>query len=144
MYKAVRVFIVCGLWLCVQGCGRKALQKDNTPETRLEAVEPFFQQVVPGMEDGEVSINLLLPLRVDPPEVQVDSIYFRGWKQKLRETTAADQRVFKATIHTRGGEKATPPVELQPNEALIVYRYRGQRHLFKVTGMKEKEALYAP
>lgn len=126
------------------GCSNKAVVNTPEVEPRLEAIEPFFQEMVPGVEDGEVTIDLEIPLLVSPPEVEVDSVYFKGMKQKLRKTTAGESVIYKTKFYTRKGQKAVAPMEMRANDALVTYRYQGKRYLFKISGIIELEAIYAP
>lgn len=136
--------------LVAGGCGRKAMKKEAEAEPQA-ALQPsvhhhggFFQEIVPGMEGEESVIKLNIPLHLDPPEAQADSVYFRGMKDMLRPVEADGHIIYKAKFRTQNGEKATAPMELQPNEAAVVIRLNGERHVLKLSPLEEKEPVFAP
>lgn len=136
--------------LAAGGCGRKAMKNESESPPQAEYKPDlhhhggFFQETVSGMQGEESVIKLNIPLHLDPPEAQVDSVYFRGMKDVLRPVETEDHVIYKARFRTQTGEKATPPMELQPNEAAIVIRLNGKRFVAKLNPLEEKEPVYAP
>lgn len=120
------------------------MEKEVTAAPTLEFSDSYFQKTEPGMEDGEATINLVLTLATAPEGVTADSVYFKGLKAPLRTTSSGAQTIYKGMFRMRSGEKGSPPMELNANDAAVVCHHANKRYLIKVADILEKEPVYAP
>lgn len=128
------------------GCGGSKILQEQPPAQ--------FQQAYVVSEDN--SLNLYIPVSVIQTErVDLRSVYFRGMKADLEQD---DERpgMYVARFNTGRGdmvmhknpkeeygnrvpqrvEKA--PVDIDDNEAVIVFSEKGDIKFYKITGIEER------
>jgi|GEM_PF-656149 len=130
--------------MTVAGCADKKVTKDQSELPALEVTGGEYQKMVPGMEDGDELMTLFIPISSSSAEAVIDSVFFMGRKAAMHGKAAEGEVVYKATFNLTAGVPQAPPTRLEEQEALVVWRYQNKRHLKHVTGIAEKEAIYAP
>ncbi|MCM4155040.1 hypothetical protein [Gramella sp. AN32] len=127
-------------------CGSNKELQENPPS---EVTDSFFYETDNGM-------RLSFQVAEIPADIQYQSVYFRGLKSNLIADPNGEN-IFHADFNTKMNDMVmhkdpkkeygnTPPqrpekspVEITPNEALLVYTKDGDQKYYKLTGIVEKE-----
>ncbi|MGB0788499.1 MAG: hypothetical protein ACPG7E_07490 [Marinirhabdus sp.] len=132
-----------------------ALQK-NAPFTVTGA---YFQEWVAGVREGGSGINVTVVLKETPPNVVLQSLYFRNKKSTLKaiagyplQYMAYFKNAPKPDIIMDGQapkEAANTPPEpfpfnLRDNEAVVAYAVSGKLHFHKISPLAEKPMVAYP
>ena len=140
----MRFGIIALLIVTSIGCANKKITEKTPQAPTLNSQGGSFQKIVPGMEDGDHVVKLVIPISSSLDGISVDSVYFMGFKVAMRGAGSPEDLAYKAKLNISTAKPHTPPQKLGNNEALVVWRHEGKRRLFKVSDLEEKEALYAP
>ena len=116
-------------------------QKKLVAETPFTINAPSCQNWVGGRADSGSGITLTLPVESSNSKVMFSEVYFRG------QVTKAKFENGVATCRYAKSNKATKiPFELEADEAVIGYVENDDTTVkyFKISGIKEKQALIYP
>lgn len=140
------VFPFALLVLAFQSCtGSKEVFLNESPD--IEFVEPTWQEIVPGQEDGKKMIVVFLPIANQDDNYAIDSIYFQGYHQNMTFKSKASAGSGYQAIITVGETKNSieAPYELANNQALVSYIDSNKaRRYFRVSDIKRAESIYMP
>jgi hypothetical protein len=140
------LFLLVVFGAIVQSCtGSKEVYLNETPE--VVVMEPTWQEIMPGQEDGQKMMILFLPIESQVVDYNIDSIYFKGYHQNLTyKSKSSSSEGYQAVIVLDDNKaKVEPPVELLENQALVSYiDVDLVRRYFKVSDFKQAESIFMP
>ncbi len=131
--------------LIVASCtSNKNIGLDTKPLLIIE--NPYWQKIFPGQEDGDKQMVLILPYDMALENYKVDSVYFKGYHERLKESTMSGKTVYRARITLQDNlNLITPPYTIEENEALVSYEDKnGTKRHFRVKNILRKEPIYMP
>lgn len=108
-----------------------------------------------GGQPGVKGINI--NITIDNPEIQIDSVYFRNMKSKMKKDHNSSKNLFVGVftfpntkkdfvLHENAkeeyGNKAPDltlniPFELKMNEAMLSYSYKGNSYFYKIENVED-------
>lgn len=142
-------------------CSTKQKFEDKAP---LEFGEVYYKKRPQAVRDLESVMTLFLPVKEVNPEIELDSIYFRGHSEKL-EVSPQNQNLYfgrfvtkpkyqediilsidMAEEHKNKLPKVNKdiPFELEPNECVISYKQAGKTKYYKISNIKHKRSNDVP
>ena len=128
----------------------------------IEIGETYAQQWIAGIQGGGSGINVYIP--VEDTSVILDSIYFRGQKEKL-EFKGNNQNMYVGRFLTEVNHnkdiilssnmkeesknklpelKEKMPFEFNDNECIVTYLKSGKTMYYKISNIKTKQSLHYP
>ncbi len=133
--------------------------EENPP---FKVKEATFQNWFAGAQEFGRGIHIFLEIENVAQDVQIDSIYFRGMagillrdtnnalKYKANFKAAAKRDIVMDENPVKEMNNPVPDIDkdfafdLSPNEAVLSYRKNNKRYYYKLTDLKEIEALNYP
>lgn len=154
--------IIFVLWCCLLLIGCKSQQQknvivfeENPPFTIAEAQ---FQRWTTGKDVRESGWNLYVTFDHIEPTVAIKEIFFKDFRSDIKNSTKFPNRyMVKLTdeksdfvMHSDPLKEAanTPPrkpiFQLEATEAVIKYRFQSEEKYYKITDLKQKNAISYP
>lgn len=124
--------------------GSKDVLLDSDPLLKVE--NPFWQEIYPGQQDGKKSMALIIPYAFPIENYAVDSVYFKGYHEKLVSSQMGNKEVYRVQIFIDENKEAIqPPYEITENEALVSYVDKSStKRYFKVSNIVKKDPIVMP
>ncbi len=153
MKPLLYIFLVFGLTMC-----KSAQIENNTPFTINGASYNYWVGGQPGVSGIKIIINYQTN-----EEVSFDKIYFQKKEGTVelyekegktfvigRINTGKKRRVIVMDIDPKQEANNQPPTitkipyDLEENEAMLVYTYKGKKRSYKITGIQKTETDFYP
>ena len=147
MTKIGLLSLVFSLTLLIGCSGRQRITDEKTVKRRsIVFVNPYYQEVIPGQQDGVKSMILYFPSNDTAPDYKADSVYFKGCQEILTTYKNSQGQGFRTNIEMKENAVfVTPPQPLSENEALVLIVYPdGKRRYIKVENLAKRESLFLP
>ena len=148
------LFLILGLTSC-----KSAKLENNPPFNVSGATYNYWVGGRPGVSGIKIIINY-----VSNEEVSFDKIYFQNMEGGLESYTKDDKTYLIGRINTGKKDRAAVvmnidpkkeannkppstgkiPYELEQNEAMLVYTYKGKKLTYKVSGIKKTKTDFYP
>lgn len=133
------------IFLLILACGTsKKIVLDESIDLTFQRV--FYKMIYPGQQDANKQMLLILAYDTPVKGMTIDSVYFRGYREKLKAEFKSGEDVFYTQIELMENHQTiAAPFEVSDNEAIITYFDAEQiKHYFKVTGIVEEKPIYMP
>lgn len=144
MQRGIKLLYLVGLMGFCACSGGKYTPLNEDPALRI--VEAYWQEIVPGQEDGIKTIVLFLPITENVAGYDVDSVYFKGYHDALKPYDTPKNRGFRATFSVvKDRTVIQPPYVITENAALISYTdENSKKRYFKVENIVQAESIFMP
>ena len=143
MKKIIPVLIV--LIAVAASCGGgKELPLDKEPLLKIE--NPYWMEIIPGQQDAKKSMVVIFPMAEPVEGYAVDSVYFMGYHEELRQSAVDGKEVYRARLFPEKDREPIPaPYEIAADEAVISYVDKMEkRRYFIVRNIIRAEPMYMP
>lgn len=116
---------------------------DNLP---IDFVKPFYKMIYPGEKEADKEMLLVLAYEGALNDITLDSVYFRGYHQKLTENVRSGYKVFQAKFKLLANHKfIESPVDISNEQALISFSDKtGLKQYYLVPKVVEEKPVYMP
>lgn len=146
MIKTGLLSLAFSLTLLVGCSGSKNITNEKEIESSIAFVNPYYQEVFPGQQDGVKSMILYFPSNDTAPEYKPDSVYFKGYQEVLTTYKNPQGQGFRTNVEMKeNAVVVNPPQPLSENEALVLVVYPdGKKRYIKVGKLTKRESIFMP
>lgn len=144
MQRGIKLLFLFGLIGFSACSGGKYTPLNENPALRIS--EAYWQEIVPGQEDGIRQIVLFFPIAESAAGYAIDSVYFKGYHDALKLYETKKNQGFRTTFSiVKDRAIIQPPYAIAENEALISYTdENGKKRYFKVGNIVQAESIFMP